>query len=68
MLILSVSRRVSFFSGYTLGFCDVVFYQGGYMINWINGHTDMFKCLVNHDGIFNLRTLYYSTEVSIPPP
>lgn len=37
--------------------------SGGYMINWINGHSDMFKCLVNHDGIFNLRTLYYSTEV-----
>ena len=35
------------------------------MINWINGHTDMFKCLVNHDGIFNLRTLYYATEVRI---
>lgn len=35
------------------------------MINWINGHSDMFKCLVNHDGIFNLRTLYYSTEVSV---
>mmetsp|Transcript_4915 Transcript_4915/g.7492 ORF Transcript_4915/g.7492 Transcript_4915/m.7492 type:complete len:766 (+) Transcript_4915:67-2364(+) len=35
---------------------------GGYMINWINGHSDMFKCLVNHDGIFDLRSLYYSTE------
>jgi dipeptidyl aminopeptidase/acylaminoacyl peptidase len=36
---------------------------GGYMINWINGHTDRFKCLVNHDGIFSLRSLYYNTEV-----
>lgn len=35
---------------------------GGYMINWINGHTDRFKCLVNHDGIFSLRSLYYTTE------
>jgi dipeptidyl aminopeptidase/acylaminoacyl peptidase len=35
---------------------------GGYMINWINGHTDRFKCLVNHDGIFSLRSLYYNTE------
>ena len=23
---------------------------GGYMINWLNGHTDKFVCLVNHDG------------------
>lgn len=32
------------------------------MINWINGNTNRFKCLVNHDGIFNLTSLYYSTE------
>eukprot|EP01034_Spumella_vulgaris_P023629 gene23629-29868_t len=35
---------------------------GGYMINWINGHTDRFKCLVNHDGIFSLRSQYFSNE------
>ena len=35
---------------------------GGYMINWINGHTNRFKCLVNHDGIFSLNNLYYTTE------
>ena len=37
---------------------------GGYMINWINGHADKdkFQCLVNHDGIFGLKNLYYTTE------
>lgn len=35
---------------------------GGYMMNWINGHTNRFRCLVNHAGIFNLRNLYYTTE------
>jgi len=35
---------------------------GGYMINWIMGHTDRFQCCVNHDGIFSLRNLYYTTE------
>jgi len=35
---------------------------GGYMINWLNGHTNRFKCLVNHDGIFSLKNLYYTTE------
>ncbi len=36
-----------------------------HMINWINhGHTDRFKCLVNHeDCIFSLQSLYYNTEV-----
>ncbi|KAJ1802860.1 dipeptidylpeptidase, partial [Coemansia sp. RSA 2598] len=35
---------------------------GGYMINWINGHTDRFKALVNHDGMFSTISTYYSTE------
>ena len=36
---------------------------GGFMINWIAGNwPDRFKCLVNHDGIFDQRTMYYSTE------
>ncbi|KAJ2671302.1 dipeptidylpeptidase [Coemansia spiralis] len=35
---------------------------GGYMINWINGHTDAFKALVNHDGMFSSISSYYSTE------
>jgi dipeptidyl aminopeptidase/acylaminoacyl peptidase len=35
---------------------------GGYMINWIAGRTDRFRCLVNHDGEFDLRAGYYTTE------
>ncbi len=36
---------------------------GGYMINWIAGNwPDGFRCLVNHDGLFDLRSMYYSTE------
>ena len=35
---------------------------GGYMINWILGHTDRFKCLVSHDGMFNTVAAYGSTE------
>ncbi|KAJ2784953.1 dipeptidylpeptidase, partial [Coemansia interrupta] len=35
---------------------------GGYMINWINGHFDGFKALVNHDGMFSTVSTYYSTE------
>jgi dipeptidyl aminopeptidase/acylaminoacyl peptidase len=35
---------------------------GGWMINWINGHTRRFKCLVNHDGGFDEFANYYTTE------
>ncbi len=35
---------------------------GGYMANWILGHTDRFKCIVSHDGMFNPVSAYGSTE------
>ncbi|TAH37066.1 MAG: S9 family peptidase [Planctomycetota bacterium] len=35
---------------------------GGYMINWIAGQTDRFRCLVNHDGNLDERMAYYDTE------
>ncbi len=35
---------------------------GGYAINWILGHTDRFKCLVSHDGMFNTESAWGTTE------
>jgi len=36
---------------------------GGYMMNWIEGNwPDEFKCIVNHDGVFDTRGMAYSTE------
>lgn len=36
---------------------------GGYMMNWIAGNwQEPWKCLVNHDGIFDNRSMYYTTE------
>ncbi len=36
---------------------------GGYMMNWIAGQwPDRFKCLVQHDGLFDMRSFYYTTE------
>jgi dipeptidyl aminopeptidase/acylaminoacyl peptidase len=35
---------------------------GGYMANWILGHTNRFKCIVSHDGIFNTESAYGTTE------
>jgi dipeptidyl aminopeptidase/acylaminoacyl peptidase len=35
---------------------------GGYMINWIAGHNDKFNALVSHAGVFNLESMYGTTE------
>ena len=36
---------------------------GGYMVNWIAGNwPGEFKCLVNHDGVFDTFGMGYSTE------
>jgi dipeptidyl aminopeptidase/acylaminoacyl peptidase len=36
---------------------------GGYMMNWIAGMwPDRFKCLVQHDGVFDARAMAYETE------
>lgn len=35
---------------------------GGYMANWVLGHTDRFKCIVTHDGMFNAESAFGSTE------
>src|SRR6266511_322248 len=35
---------------------------GGYMVYWIAGHTNRFKVLVDHDGVFNTVSMAGSTE------
>ncbi|GAA4903350.1 S9 family peptidase [Ferrimonas pelagia] len=36
---------------------------GGYMMNWIAGNwNEGFKCLVNHAGLFDMRSFYMVTE------
>ena len=35
---------------------------GGYMVHWMNGQTDRFRCLVAHAGIFDLEAFYYRTD------
>ncbi len=35
---------------------------GGYMANWVLGHTDRFKCIVTHDGMFNTYSAWGTTE------
>jgi dipeptidyl aminopeptidase/acylaminoacyl peptidase len=35
---------------------------GGFMINWIAGHTQRFKVLVSHDGVYDQRSMYGERE------
>jgi dipeptidyl aminopeptidase/acylaminoacyl peptidase len=35
---------------------------GGYMADWILGHTHRFRCIVSHDGMFNPESAYGTTD------
>ncbi len=35
---------------------------GGYMIDWLLGHTNRFKALVSHAGVYDLRSMAGETE------
>lgn len=35
---------------------------GGYMIDWILGHTQRFKALISHAGVYDLRSEFGATE------
>ncbi|HOK47755.1 MAG TPA: S9 family peptidase, partial [Bryobacteraceae bacterium] len=35
---------------------------GGYMVNWILGHTQRFKALVSHAGVYDLASKFGETE------
>jgi dipeptidyl aminopeptidase/acylaminoacyl peptidase len=35
---------------------------GGYMANWVEGHTDRFRTIVSHDGLYDLLGALYSAD------
>jgi dipeptidyl aminopeptidase/acylaminoacyl peptidase len=35
---------------------------GGYMVDWLLGHTTRFKALISHAGVYDLRSMAGSTE------
>jgi dipeptidyl aminopeptidase/acylaminoacyl peptidase len=35
---------------------------GGFMVNWIAGHSDRFKALISHAGVYDLTSMYGTTE------
>jgi dipeptidyl aminopeptidase/acylaminoacyl peptidase len=36
---------------------------GGYMANWVEGHTDRFRTIVCHDGLYDISTMIYSSDL-----
>ncbi len=52
--------RYSFLDGQRM--CALGASYGGYMVNWIAGQTDRFRCLVSHDGNIDEATAYLMTE------
>lgn len=47
----------------TANACAMGASYGGYMMNWIEGQwADKFKCVVQHDGVFDARAMAYETE------
>ncbi len=35
---------------------------GGFMINWIEGRSNRYRCLISHAGVFDLRSMHGATE------
>ena len=62
--VADVLRRNSFIDRNRIGAAGASY--GGYMINWILGHNNdprfRFKVLVSHDGVYNIESMYGSTE------
>ena len=57
----AAQRKYGFLDGDNA--CALGASYGGYMINWIAGNwSNAFKCLVNHDGVFDINGMAYGTE------
>ncbi|MCA1577616.1 MAG: S9 family peptidase [Acidobacteria bacterium] len=62
--VADVLRRNSFIDRNRIGASGASY--GGYMVNWILGHNNdpraRFKTLVSHAGVYNLESMYGTTE------
>ena len=62
--VADVLRRNSFIDRSRIGAAGASY--GGYMVNWILGHNNdprfRFKVFVSHDGVYNLESMYGTTE------
>ncbi|MBM4175045.1 MAG: S9 family peptidase [Ignavibacteria bacterium] len=51
-------KKYSFIDGSKLGAAGGSY--GGYLVNWIAGHTDRFNALISHAGVYNLMGQFAS--------
>lgn len=62
--VADVLRRNSYIDRNRVGAAGASY--GGYMVNWILGHNNdprfRYKVLVSHDGVYNLESMYATTE------
>ena len=62
--VADVLRRNTFIDRSRVGAAGASY--GGYMVNWILGHNNdprfRYKVLVSHDGVYNLESMYATTE------
>ncbi len=57
----AAQQQYSFLNGEKA--CALGASYGGFMVNWIAGNwNEPWKCLVNHDGVFDQRAMGYATE------
>ncbi len=55
-----VAEKLPYVDGARVGAAGASF--GGYMMDWFLGHTDRFKAIVTHAGVYNLTSMYGVTE------
>ena len=53
-------KKFEFLDGDRVAACGGSY--GGFMVNWLAGHTDRFKALISHAGVFDLTSKYGTTE------
>jgi dipeptidyl aminopeptidase/acylaminoacyl peptidase len=62
--VAEVLRRNNFIDRNRVGAAGASY--GGYMVNWLLGHNNdprvRFKVFVSHDGVYNLESMYGTTE------
>jgi dipeptidyl aminopeptidase/acylaminoacyl peptidase len=62
--VADVLRRNTYIDRSRIGAAGASY--GGYMVNWILGHNNdprfRYKVLVSHDGVYNLESMYATTE------
>lgn len=59
--LAAVQERYPWIDGHRA--CPLGASYSGYLMNWVEGNwSDGFRCIVNHAGVFDVRSMYYQTD------